>query len=136
MSGSDSPSMANRLIVPTFAVLVATDAVGAGLDIASGRTTWTSALGPKATLCAPLPMIAFQAGAVITMVKRRRRARRVAGALLAAASFVSILWGFFDGQLARKDLSAAEVGYQVWLLVVTGVVGGLGAADARRAVTE
>ncbi len=48
--------------------------------------------------------------------------------MLALGCGVSIASGFFDGQLARRDLSPAEVGFQAFLLAATGVLGGLSAA--------
>ena len=41
------------------------------------------------------------------------------------AGAVSVASGFFDGQLARGDLAPAEVGFQVLLLGLTGVLGGV-----------
>jgi len=55
---------------------------------------------------------------------------RIASGLLAAACAVSVASGFFDGQLARGDLAPAEVGFQVLLLGLTGVLGGIATAVA------
>jgi hypothetical protein len=128
----------SRLLVSTMAILLATDVAGGLLEVAAGRDTLGTAWGGEATLCAPYPMIAFQVVAVVVIMRSAQLARRLAAALLAVACFVSFLSGFFDGQLARPDLSVAEVGFQAWLLGVTvllGVAAALfvrtgGAADA------
>jgi hypothetical protein len=129
----------SRLLVSTMAVLLATDAAGGLLEVAAGRNTLASAWGSEATLCAPYPMIAFQVVAVLVIIRSARLPGRLAAVLLAAACLVSFVSGFLDGQLARADLSGAEVGFQAWLLGVTaflGVAAALfvrtgGAADAK-----
>jgi hypothetical protein len=65
-------------------------------------------------------------------VRAGRRTARVAAGLLAAACLASVVSGFFDGQLARADLSGGEIAFQVWLLAVTAVLGGLALARAVR----
>jgi hypothetical protein len=45
---------------------------------------------------------------------------------------VSIVSGFFDGQLARSDLKRGEIGFQAWLLTVTAALGALAALTAAR----
>ncbi len=59
----------------------------------------------------------------------RPRARRaaVSAGLLAVACLVSLASGFFDGGLGHADLRPGMAAYQVFLLLVTGVVGGLAA---------
>ena len=113
-----------RVLPASMATLLATDLAGGLLDIAAGRTTLATAWGPAATLCAPWPMIAFQVSAVAVVLRGGRRLRRIAGGLLALACAVSIASGFFDGQLAANGLTAPEVAFQTWLLLLTGVVGG------------
>ena len=131
--------MTPRNLLPSLmtAVLLA-DLTGGVIDVAAGRSTWSSAWGPEATLCAPLPMIALQVLATIVAVRGRGWVARVAAGLLAAACRASVASGFFDGQLARADLSPAEIGFQIVLLTLTallGVVAGvLAAAPARRPV--
>jgi hypothetical protein len=119
-------------LVAALGVLVTTDLVGGLLDVAADRSTLRSAWNSAATLCAPWPMIAFQVIAVLFAVNGGRRTARVAAALLALACAVSVASGFFDGQLARADLTPAEVGFQAWLLAVTAVLGGTAAAVAVR----
>lgn len=75
-------------------------------------------------------MIAFQVVAVTVAVRSPRLPGRLAAGLLAAACAVSVASGFFDGQLARSDLAPAEVGFQVLLLGLTGVLGGVATAVA------
>src|SRR4051794_16383110 len=85
------------LLGPTLAALLVTDVVGAALDIGAGRTTWPTAFGPAATLCAPWPMIAAQVVAsVVTLRWAGRWPGRLAAVLLALACGVSVLSGFFD----------------------------------------
>jgi hypothetical protein len=121
-----------RLLVGTLGVVVATDLVGGVLDIAAGRSSFGSAWGPGATLCAPLPMVAFQVVAVVLALRARPVVARVASGLLALACLVSVVSGFFDHQLARSDLSAGEVAFQVWLLTVTAALGGVALARSAR----
>jgi hypothetical protein len=109
------------LEVSLLAVLTA-DLVGGLLDVAAGRASLWTAWGSSATLCAPWPMITFQVVSLL-LVRRGGRVGRVAGVLLALACTVSLASGFFDGQLGRADLSAAEVAFQVVLLLLTGVLG-------------
>jgi hypothetical protein len=75
-------------------------------------------------------MIAFQVVAVTVAVRSAHLPGRIAAGLLAAACAVSVASGFFDGQLARGDLAPAEVGFQVLLLGLTGVLGGAAATAA------
>ena len=56
--------------------------------------------------------------------------RQVAAGLLALGCGVSVASGFFDGQLGRRDLAPGEVGFQVLLLGVTGMLGGFAAVAA------
>lgn len=121
------------LLGPALLTVLATDLVGGLLDVRAGRTSLASAWSSSATLCAPWPMIAFQVAAYLAIRRSRGRLGRVAAVLLALACLVSVLSGFFDGQLGRADLSTGERAFQVWLLAVTGVLG-LAAASAGREV--
>jgi hypothetical protein len=113
-----------RLLVPVLSVLLVADLAGGLLEIAAGRNTLATAWGGTATLCAPLPMFAFQVVAVLVVTRSSRRvARRIAAVLLAAACLVSFLSGSFDGQLTRADLTTAQVAFQWWLLAVTALLG-------------
>ena len=77
-------------------------------------------------------MIALQTIAVLVAVRSTGRVGRVAAGVLAIACFLSIVSGFFDGQLARSDLKRGEVGFQAWLLTVTAALGALAALTAAR----
>ena len=125
-----------RLLAPALLTVLATDLVGGLLDVRSGRSSLAAAWSSSATLCAPWPMIAFQVAAFVVVRCGHGRPRRVAAVLLALACGVSVLSGFFDGQLGRADLTGGERGFQIWLLAVTGLLGSAAAAaalgDARR----
>ena len=123
---------ARTLLPAALGVVIAADVVGGVWDIAAGRSTAADAWGSDATLCAPWPMIAFQVVAVTVAVRSAHLPGRVAAGLLAAACAVSVASGFFDGQLGRGDLAPAEVGFQVLLLGLTGVLGGVATAAALR----
>lgn len=111
------------LLRPALVIVLASDLIGGLLDVRAGRTSLASAWSSSATLCAPWPMIAFQVGSFLLIRPRTGRLGRVAAVLLALACLVSVLSGFFDGQLGRADLSVGERGFQAWLLVATGVLG-------------
>jgi hypothetical protein len=110
---------ARRLLPAALGVVVAADLIGGIWDVAAGRSAPAEAWGSAATLCAPWPMIAFQAVAVIVAVRSRRTPGRVAAGLLGLACAASVASGFFDGQLARADLTSVEIGFQALLLAVT-----------------
>jgi len=121
---------ARTLLPAALGAVIAADVVGGTWDIAAGRSTPADAWGSDATLCAPWPMVAFQVVAVTVAVRSAGLPGRIAAGLLAAACAVSVASGFFDGQLARSDLAPAEVGFQVLLLGLTGVLGGVATAAA------
>ena len=107
-----------------LAALLATDLVGAALDVTAGRTAWSTAFSPAAALCAPWPMIVAQVlASTVTLRWAGRWPGRLAAVLLALACGISVLSGFFDEQLARADLAPGEVGFQLWLLALTSVLG-------------
>jgi hypothetical protein len=87
------------------------------------ETPLASAWGREATLCPPYPVIAVYGVAVLVITRSARLPRLLPAVLLAAACLVSFLSGFFDGQLARADLSAVEVTFQARLLGVTALPG-------------
>ena len=116
-----------RLLALALAVVLATDVVGGLVDVAAGRTTLATAWSSAATLCAPWPMMAFQVVAFL-LIRRGGRFSSGAAVLLALACTVSLLSGFFDGQLGRADLGAGERAFQLWLLAATGVLGAAAAA--------
>ncbi|HEY3339184.1 MAG TPA: hypothetical protein VGK18_11815 [Propionicimonas sp.] len=128
MGGVGVGQRARAWLPAALGAVIAADVAGGVWDIAAGRSAPAEAWGPGATLCAPWPMIAFQVVAVTVAVRSRRLPGRIAAGLLAAACAVSVASGFFDGQLARSDLGPAEVGFQVILLALTAVLGGVATA--------
>jgi len=131
-TGTDSTRCARGLLPAALGALVVIDVAGGLLDVAAGRSRLTDAWSSRATLCAPWPMIVFQTVTTTVALRSTARPARVAAALLAAGCAASVASGFFDGQLARRDLSAPEVGFQVFLLGATGILGGLATAVAVR----
>jgi hypothetical protein len=131
---------ARRLVAGT-AALVATDVVGGLLAVAGDVNTWSEAWGGEALLAAPAPMIAVQLLLTWAAARRTGRTAVVAAAVFALACLVSVASGFFDGGLGNDELDGPLVGYQVFLLTVTAVVGVLAAmravaARARTVVTD
>lgn len=129
-AGADAAQRVRALLPGVLAGLVLTDVAGGLLDVAAGRSRPNDAWSSRATLCAPWPMIAFQASTTLVATRWSGAPSRVASGLLALGCGVSIASGFFDGQLARRDLSFSEVGFQMFLLGATGLLGGLAAAVA------
>jgi hypothetical protein len=119
-----------RQLVLGLAVLVTVDLVGGLLAVASGVNTWVEAWSGDALLAAPVPMVAVQIALTWVAVTRRDRAAGVAAGVLALACLVSVISGFFDGGLANDSLDGQLVAFQVFLLLVTGVVGLLALARA------
>jgi hypothetical protein len=121
---------ARRLVV-AMCVLLVTDLVGGLIAVAAGVNTWAEAWWSEALLAAPLPMIALQVLLTARAVLATGWSAVAAAVLLALACLVSVVSGFFDGGLGNDALTPALSAYQVFLIVVTAVVGGLA---ARRAV--
>lgn len=113
----------SRPLVPAFTAVLAADVAGGLLDVRAGRSSLRAAWGPQATLCAPWPMILLQAATVGIAVRAPRTPKRVAAGVLATACGASLASGFFDGQLARRDLTRQEVAFQACLLALTAVLG-------------
>ncbi len=128
-----STQATSRRLVAAVVLLVAVDVGGGLLAVASGANTWGEAWGGAALLAAPAPMIAAQVVLTATAVLRRGRLAVGAGVLLGLACAVSVVSGFFDGGLGNHELSGVLVGYQVFLLAVTALVGVLACARARAA---
>jgi uncharacterized membrane protein (UPF0136 family) len=117
-------------LVGGMALLVVTDAVGGLLAVAADVNTWGGAWGGAALLAAPAPMVAAQVLLTALAVRRSRRREAVPAGLLAAACLVSVASGFFDGGLGNDRLGAGLAAFQVFLLLVTTLVGLLAAARA------
>jgi hypothetical protein len=113
-------------------VLLGLDVVGGLLAIANDVNTPAEAWSSKATLAAPVPMIAAQAvlaGAAAYWPDRRGAA---AAGVLATACVVSGVSGFFDGQFGRLGLPRPLIAFQAALVGATFGVGGLAIARAVR----
>ena len=124
------PTRPGRSLVVALGVLLVVDLIGGLLAVGSGVNTWSEAWGGQALLAAPLPMIALQVVLVVLAVRLHGRAAAVAAGLLALACAVSVVSGFFDGGLGNDELTPALSAYQVFLLLVTGVVGVLAGRQA------
>ena len=134
VSRSSRITRRSRRLVAGVGALVATDVVGGLLAVASGVNSWGEAWGSKALLAAPVPMIVAQAVLAAIAVRARRRLAAGAAGLLALACLVSVVSGFFDGGLGNEALTPALSAYQVFLLVVTAVVGALAALRSAEAL--
>jgi hypothetical protein len=124
VSGQEDDAGRTRLIIGV-AGLVTLDLVGGGLAIANDVNTPGEAWSSKATLAAPLPMIAAQVLLATATVRWSDRRGAVAAGVLAAACLVSGVSGFFDGQLGKAGLSPPLVAFQWGLVISTLAVGGL-----------
>jgi hypothetical protein len=124
------PTRPGRSLVVALGVLLVVDLIGGLLAVGSGVNTWSEAWGGQALLAAPLPMIALQVLLVVLAVRLHGRGAAVAAGLLALACAVSVASGFFDGGLGNDELTPALSAYQVFLLLVTGVVGVLAGRQA------
>ncbi|QBR90967.1 hypothetical protein [Nocardioides euryhalodurans] len=118
------------LLVTAMGTLLVVDLAGGLWAATSGINSWGEAWGGRALLAAPLPMIGGQALMTWWSVRGRDRRAVAAAVLLAAACLVSLASGFFDGGLGHADLEPGMTAYQVFLLLVTGVVGLLATARA------
>ena len=121
----------SRRLVVAMAALVVTDLVGGLLAVAAGVNTWSEAWWTDALLAAPVPMILVQVFLTAVAVRSSKWSAASAAVLLALACLVSVVSGFFDGGLGNDALTPALSAYQIFLLLVTAVVGALA---ARRAV--
>ena len=121
----------SRRLAVAMCALVVTDLVGGVLAVAAEVNTWAEAWWTEALLAAPVPMIVVQVVLTLVAVTSARWFAALAAALLTLACLVSVVSGFFDGGLGNDALTPALSAYQVFLLVVTTVVGVLA---ARRAV--
>jgi len=118
-----------RLVV-AMSVLVVTDLVGGLIAVAAGVNTWAEAWWTDALLAAPVPMIVLQVVLTLVAVRSTSWVAVSAAVLLSLACLVSVVSGFFDGGLGNDALTPALSAYQVFLLVVTAVVGVLAALRA------
>ena len=112
-------------LVVAMCALVVTDLVGGLLAVAADVNTWADAWWTEALLAAPIPMIVVQVVLTLVAVTSARWFSAVAAGLLALACLVSVVSGFFDGGIGNDELTPALSAYQVFLLVVTALVGAL-----------
>ena len=124
-------SRASRALVATVTALLLAHLAGGVLAISTGVNTPGEAWGSEALLAAPLPMVLAQLLLTLAAVRWPDRRGLVAAALLAAACGVSVTSAFFDGALASEELGPGLVGYQLFLLALTGVVGTCAALRVR-----
>ena len=116
-----------RLLTLAMGGLLVVDLVGGLWAVLSGVNTWADAWGGDALLAAPAPMIAAQVLMTWMAARGRRRRAAIPAGLLSLACLVSVASGSFDGGLGNAALEPGMAAYQVFLLLVTGVVGGLAA---------
>ncbi len=126
-----------RALVLAMLTLLVCDVVGGFIAVATGVDTWGHAWGFDTESTVPLPVGVVQlALAWLAGRNVRPRVGLTAAVLLSAFCLTSLLFGSFDGDLRGNIASAGWVSWGVvWgfvLLVVTGVVGVLAAAQARR----
>ena len=117
--------------------LLVCDLVGGLIAVASGVDTWDHAWGFDTESTVPLPVGVVQL-VLAWLASRdvRPPVGLIAAIVLSAFCLTSLLFGLFDGDLRGNIASAGWSSWGVvWgfvLLLVTGVVGVLAAAQARR----
>lgn len=126
-----------RTLILAMLVLFACDVVGGLIAVASGADTWDHAWGFDTQSTVPLPVGMVQL--VLAWLAGRGawpRVGFVAAVLLSVFCLTSLVFGSLDGDLRGNVASAGWLSWGVvWglvLIFVTGVVGVLAAAQARR----
>ena len=117
-----------RAIGLAGAALIGCSLLGGVASVQAGTNTWANAWTAEATLAAPWPMLLAQAAATAAAVQRRTWVARTGSVVLGLTAAVAGISGFFDGQLARADLSTWQVAGQICYVVVacgTAVVAGV-----------
>jgi len=112
--------------------LLLLDGVGGSLAVVSRWNTPAEAWGGRAVAAAPAPMMAAQATFAAGAVCWPDRRGVAAAGLLATVCVVSVLSGFFDGQVGKPGLPRHLLGVQFLLVGATAGVGALAAVRARR----
>ena len=126
-----------RALILAMLTLLVCDVIGGFIAVASGVDTWDHAWGFDTESTVPLPVGVVQL-ALAWLAGRNVRppVGRMAAILLSAFCLTSLLFGSFDGDLRGNIASDGWLSPGVvWgfvLLLVTGVVGVLAAAQARR----
>lgn len=108
-------------LAAAVAGLLAADALGAIVSLATGLDGPGHLLGSGSPLCAPPPLIAVQLLAALAALAAGRRAALAGGVVLALACSLSLAAAASDGDLGRAGLSPAEVGVQVLIVAATAV---------------
>jgi len=130
-------SSSGRGLIVAMLVLFVCDVIGGFIAVASGTETWGTAWGFDTHSTVPVPMGAAQLGlAWLAARDSRPRVGFVAAVLLSAVCLMSMLFGFFDGDLIGNVASDGFVSWGfawgVVLLCATAVVGVLAFARARQ----
>ena len=126
-----------RALLLSMVTLLVCDLVGGLIAVASGVDTWDHAWGFDTESTVPLPVGVVQL-VLAWLASRdvRPPIGLIAAIVLSAFCLTSLLFGSFDGDLRGNIASAGWFSWGVvWgfvLLLVTGVVGVLAAAQARR----
>lgn len=119
----------SRTVLYGVLMLAAISAAGAVISVAADlNPSLLDAMGPEARLAIPLPMIVAQVVLAVAAGSGRRRLALIGSGLLAAALFVSVISGFFDGGYSDDRLTAIQRGYQLILVAEVTVVGVVAAA--------
>jgi hypothetical protein len=125
----------SRSVLYGVLALAAISVVGGVISVAGDLSpNLLDALGPDGHLSIPLPMVAAQVVLAIAACSRRRWLALTGSGLLAAALFVCIISGFFDGGYADDRFGALERAYQLFLIAALATVGVLAAVRFRRAL--
>jgi hypothetical protein len=135
---SGAPRVAlGRALVLAMVTLLACDVVGGFIAVASGVDTWDHAWGFDTESTVPLPVGVVQlALAWLAARDVRPPVSLIAAVVLSLFCLTSVLFGSLDGDLRGNIDSAGWFSWGVvWgfvLLLVTGLVGLLAAAQARQ----
>ncbi|MGI5240630.1 hypothetical protein [Dactylosporangium sp. CA-139066] len=114
----------SRSVLYGVLALAVISVLGGVISVASGLSpSLLDAMGPAGRLSIPIPMIAGQLLLALCAGTRRRALALTGSGLVAAALFVSVISGFFDGGYADERLTAGQRAYQVVLVGSLALVG-------------
>jgi hypothetical protein len=119
-------TVAGMRLTRLFAVVLAFDALGLVVTLATGADDLGHALAIGTPINAPLPFVAVQALFALAAVRYR-----AAAAVLAVLCLVSVVSGASDGSYAA-DLATGERTIQVGIVAATAALGALAARTAIR----
>ncbi|NUO96630.1 MAG: hypothetical protein HOW59_01725 [Nonomuraea sp.] len=115
-------------------LLLALDLAGAFISLSAGLSgTFLDALGPRARLSAPIPMMVAQVVLVAGATGRRRGLAVPASALLVVAGVLAFVSGFYDGGYAA-DLTGGQRIFQIILVCAHLGMGALAAIRLTRLI--